>query len=91
MHVVTDQIMINFDDPNSDSGLYFIRSAGLIKGYSKGEAQWIIEGHGARAGLLWSTPHTFIQTTDWYQIALLPYFSAAVASRMQDSKFSLLM
>jgi hypothetical protein len=77
--------MLNFNGPNSDSGVNFIQIAGLIKGCLKGEAQWITEGHSARAGLLWPTPRSFIQTTDWYLIASLPHFSAAVASRMQDS------
>jgi hypothetical protein len=38
--------------------LHFIQSVELIKGLSKREAQWIIEGHGARVRLLWPTPHT---------------------------------
>jgi hypothetical protein len=42
--------------------LHFIRSLGLIKGKSKGEAQQIIEGRGARAGSLWPTPYAFIHS-----------------------------
>jgi hypothetical protein len=30
--------------------LYFIRGVGLIRGWSKGEAQYIFKGRGARAG-----------------------------------------
>jgi hypothetical protein len=42
--------------------LHFIQSVGLIKSESKGKAQLIIEGRGARAGLLWPTPHSFIHS-----------------------------
>jgi hypothetical protein len=41
--------------------LYFIGSVGLIKDYSKGEGQYIIEGRGARAGFH-GTPYTYIHT-----------------------------
>jgi hypothetical protein len=43
--------------------LHFILSVGLIKGYSKWEAQQITDGRGPRAGLLWPTPHTFIHSS----------------------------
>jgi hypothetical protein len=40
--------------------LHFIRSVGLIKDQSKGEAHWIIEGCSAMTRLLWPTPYAFI-------------------------------
>jgi hypothetical protein len=43
-----------YDDP-INKVLHFIRSAGLIKGQSKGKAQQIIDGCRARARLPWST------------------------------------
>jgi hypothetical protein len=36
--------------------LHFIQSVGLIKGYSKGEAQYIIYGRGARGRIIVAHP-----------------------------------
>jgi hypothetical protein len=50
----------DYSDVHISRVLHFIRNVGFIKGYSKGETQYIIESGGARTGLLWPTPYTFI-------------------------------
>jgi hypothetical protein len=59
-----------YDPPHKQSPTFHSKCR-INKGLIKGKAQWIIEGRGARAKLLWPTlTHSFIHSWSWGRLNL---------------------